>query len=441
MAITATVATQNSTSTDATNYNTASLTAAANKLYLLVVAHGNTGGATATPTATGGGLGTWVVVESNQQGTGNQRITVLRAMSASPGAAAAVNIDFAGATQHNCLWKIIEIDGVKTTGTQGADAIAESVQGDDSGTTNQVSLAGVTAGNATFGCMTQNASTTTSAGTNFALLGDTPSSSSPSIQLTVVWSVTGQNPIDIPSTGTPITALIGIELEAQTGTAHALAGVTAGVSTMGQAALPVAKTFSGVAAGVSTATGSMIEALALAGVSAGVSTATAAIIKAVSLSGAAAGVSTGTGTLLFIHGLSGVAAGSSSVTGDLSKLTGLAGVIACQFSVSGNLTVLERVYLFQPPTSFRGAQISNEPSARPVGQTMDDWKLARRLFRHYGPREVGLSVLKVNGEYITVESPSQDLIAVATEVYLGGHQYTVPAVVAAALMSAGYEVE
>ena len=63
---------------------------------------------------------------------------------------------------------------------------------------------------------------------------------------------------------------------------------------------------------------------------------------------------------------------------------------------------------------------------------------ARNLYRHYGPAERGRSVIRVGGVYRTVDSPDQITLSAATEIYLGGHVYTVTATVAAALTAAGY---
>lgn len=77
--------------------------------------------------------------------------------------------------------------------------------------------------------------------------------------------------------------------------------------------------------------------------------------------------------------------------------------------------------LFLPPTVEEG----------PIG--------GHRLFYFYTMTR-GVSVLKIDGEYIEVREPSQDEIALATEVYLGGHEYIVTDAEGAALTAAGYTV-
>jgi hypothetical protein len=77
--------------------------------------------------------------------------------------------------------------------------------------------------------------------------------------------------------------------------------------------------------------------------------------------------------------------------------------------------------LFLPPTLEEG----------PIG--------GHRLFYFYKMTR-SISVLKIDGEYVEIREPSQDEIALATEVYLGGHEYIVTDAEGAALEAAGYVV-
>ena len=77
--------------------------------------------------------------------------------------------------------------------------------------------------------------------------------------------------------------------------------------------------------------------------------------------------------------------------------------------------------IFLPPSFFEG----------PIG--------GHRLFYFFEMLQSN-SVLKIDGEYVEIRDPSQDEIAEATEVYLGGHEYEVSDEVGAALTAAGYEV-
>jgi hypothetical protein len=63
-----------------------------------------------------------------------------------------------------------------------------------------------------------------------------------------------------------------------------------------------------------------------------------------------------------------------------------------------------------------------------------------RLFSHFGGQARGRTVLREGGVYSTVDSPSADRVAAASEVYMGGHAYEVTAAQAAALTAAGYTV-
>lgn len=62
------------------------------------------------------------------------------------------------------------------------------------------------------------------------------------------------------------------------------------------------------------------------------------------------------------------------------------------------------------------------------------------LLRHFKSRARGRTVLKTAGVYATVDNPTQEQLDAATEVYLGGHVYTVSDAVATALAAAGYTV-
>ena len=78
-------------------------------------------------------------------------------------------------------------------------------------------------------------------------------------------------------------------------------------------------------------------------------------------------------------------------------------------------------YVLIPPTIEEG----------PIG--------GHRLFYFYKMLK-SISVLKIDGQYVEIREPSQDEIALATEVYIGGHEYPVSDAVAAELIAAGYQV-
>lgn len=80
------------------------------------------------------------------------------------------------------------------------------------------------------------------------------------------------------------------------------------------------------------------------------------------------------------------------------------------------------------------------PTADLVPPILPEPHPGNALFRHYKRRAQGQSVLKINGTYQTIVTPSQEQIDSATEVYLGGHVYEITAAVATALTAAGYTV-
>lgn len=125
MPVTATHLTTNGDANNLSTYVTASITPSANKLILVWVGNVSTSG-DQTPTLTGNGL-TWVQVASvNGFPAAAARITLFRAMGASP-STGAVTIDFGGTAQHRCLWSICEFGNVDTGGTNGSAAVVQSV--------------------------------------------------------------------------------------------------------------------------------------------------------------------------------------------------------------------------------------------------------------------------------------------------------------------------
>lgn len=84
-------------------------------------------------------------------------------------------------------------------------------------------------------------------------------------------------------------------------------------------------------------------------------------------------------------------------------------------------------YTFSPPVQYSGIRVpawSRGPE--------------RAFFSRASNMAVGRSVLKIDGTYVTIDTPTVDQINSATEYYAGGHIYTVDSLVAAALTAAGY---
>lgn len=82
---------------------------------------------------------------------------------------------------------------------------------------------------------------------------------------------------------------------------------------------------------------------------------------------------------------------------------------------------------FSPPVAYVGPRVL--PRTRGP---------ARAFFGRAGGAPVGQSVLKIDGVYQTIMTPTVDQTLAATELYQGGHVYEVSASVAAALTAAGY---
>lgn len=110
--------------TDATSYATSSVTPTANALVLIYIYQRQATSPAAPTSVTGNGL-TWVkVTDVTSAALASRRISVWRAMGASP-SAGAITINLA-ATQTQCTWAVLEFTGVDTTGTNGSGAIVQS---------------------------------------------------------------------------------------------------------------------------------------------------------------------------------------------------------------------------------------------------------------------------------------------------------------------------
>lgn len=132
--------TSGSNTTDATSFATASVAPGSNRAVYLGVIGSSSAGDT-TPTATGNGL-TWVAEESIAvPGTNNRRLTVFRAMGASP-SAGAITIDWGATSQLSAAWVVVECANVNTSGTNASGATRQSTSNT---TTSGTSLTGTLA--------------------------------------------------------------------------------------------------------------------------------------------------------------------------------------------------------------------------------------------------------------------------------------------------------
>ena len=93
---------------------------------------------------------------------------------------------------------------------------------------------------------------------------------------------------------------------------------------------------------------------------------------------------------------------------------------------------------FQPPTQAVVPTVYADGHRDPFGYSVP--RRGYLLMRHYRNHDRGQSVLKIGGTYQAIMHPTQAQIDSATEVYQGGHVYTVSEAVAAALTDAGYSV-
>lgn len=116
--------TTSASTTNAASYATASITPAANKPVYLGVINNQASGTSPTPTATGNGL-TWVLVATVDMVNLSRRLTVFRALGATP-SAGAVTIDFAGNTQASACWSIQQATGADISGTNGSGSVVQS---------------------------------------------------------------------------------------------------------------------------------------------------------------------------------------------------------------------------------------------------------------------------------------------------------------------------
>ena len=113
-------------------FTTASITPAANALILIFVTNDKAVSADAISSITGNGL-TWVSVRTAPFTADAQyRISLFRALGASP-SAGTVTINFP-ALQLSGTWKVLQVTGVDTTGSNGSNAVVQSAT---SGGTNQ----------------------------------------------------------------------------------------------------------------------------------------------------------------------------------------------------------------------------------------------------------------------------------------------------------------
>jgi len=127
------------TSGVATVFTTASYAFQNNKLYLISVGCRSTTAVTAFAIS-GGGL-TWVQAREAPVGGGTQYVAMFRAMVPSGASTGALTITVTGGPATSIKWVVTEITGVKTTGSNGNDAIVQGATNQAASGTGSVSLA------------------------------------------------------------------------------------------------------------------------------------------------------------------------------------------------------------------------------------------------------------------------------------------------------------
>lgn len=163
--------TSGSNETNQASYNTDSISPGSNRLVLLFVYSELGAGTPVTPTASGNGL-TWVEVNTEVVNT-TAKMTLFRAMGASP-SGGAITISFGAESQSRCLWQVTEFSEVVTTGSNGADAVVQVADNEaTTGTSLTVTLSTFAkSDNATYGAIFKAGVETIDAGSGFTELNE-----------------------------------------------------------------------------------------------------------------------------------------------------------------------------------------------------------------------------------------------------------------------------
>jgi len=140
------------------SYTTASYTPTTDRIVLIAVSNPRGAGSPNTPTISGNSM-TWTQIRTFLDASASlRRLTVFRGVATAPSTGTIV-INFAGQSQDSCMWSITEYDGTDTTGTNGSNAIVQSVTGEANGTSTGVTAtlaAFSNVNNATYGVVRHN---------------------------------------------------------------------------------------------------------------------------------------------------------------------------------------------------------------------------------------------------------------------------------------------
>lgn len=189
---------------------TASISPNNNQLILVYVGIKRFGGVPGTPTISGLGL-TWVQVGSVTSASGNLRGTLFRGMGSPTSGTITVTPNEACG---NIYWTVDQLANVKTTGTNGSDAVVQSATGTTGSTSLSISLSAFgNYFNASYGVIYIDATSGISLtpGSNFTQLA--VSSSGHIIESE--WANNNQTTISWSWTGSADAVGIGVEIGAQ----------------------------------------------------------------------------------------------------------------------------------------------------------------------------------------------------------------------------------
>jgi hypothetical protein len=190
--VTQTLLTSGSATPNQKVYTTASIAPAPNALITVAVLGHNSSSAPPAPTLSGGGMTTWTEVASvtfDNTGSELDRLTVFRAMSATPGTGP-LTITFAK-TVSNSQWMVSQWDGVDGSGTNGSGAIGQtgSTAGDGVGGLTVGLGAFTDPGNVAYGVFgVASKMAVVSPGNGFAEIGEQPSGESTPADLEAEWA-------------------------------------------------------------------------------------------------------------------------------------------------------------------------------------------------------------------------------------------------------------
>jgi uncharacterized protein YjdB/PKD repeat protein len=194
-AITHTLLTSGNNTLNQKVYTTASIAPAPNALITIAVMGHRSYGANPSPIVTGGGMTAWdeiATVTFDPVGNPLKRVTLYRAMSASPGSGP-ITITFAGNVS-NAQWIVSQWENVEVSGTNGAGAIGQTGSSSaDAGNGLSVALAALgNASNVAFGVFgVASSALAITPGAGFTEIAERPSAESPPSDLQAEWATNG----------------------------------------------------------------------------------------------------------------------------------------------------------------------------------------------------------------------------------------------------------